>query len=201
MCATVPLSSANDERHVPGLAPAQGLFAKSDRFGVHGGQSLDGLLTDDTELPRSVWWAYKAYGALVGWKLLAVNASGGADGVAALSADGLSVSMAVGRVGSSGAVKCGGASSRNTTEIVLRNVPAAALFEGAHSVLVAVATIANSGTAVMHTLAISTTATAVDVAGTATVHLALQPGEAALVVLGRQAERVVGLFAWPPQRP
>ena len=175
--------------------------AQSDRFGVHGGQSLDGLLTDDTELPRSVWWTYKAYGALIGGKLLVVNASSELDGVAALSADGHSVSMAVGRVGGATGVVCGGAStgSRNLTDIVLQNVPATVLSKGGQSASVAVATIANSGTAALHTPAVSTGAASVDAAGTVTVKLTLQQGEAALVVLGREAELLIGHFATAPE--
>eukprot|EP00929_Paragymnodinium_shiwhaense_P086466 TRINITY_DN46988_c0_g1_i1.p1 TRINITY_DN46988_c0_g1~~TRINITY_DN46988_c0_g1_i1.p1 ORF type:complete len:551 (+),score=37.10 TRINITY_DN46988_c0_g1_i1:72-1724(+) len=45
--------------------------AQRDSTGLHGSQSLDGLLTDDQK-PRMVWWLYKAYAALEG-ELLVVN--------------------------------------------------------------------------------------------------------------------------------
>jgi len=50
---------------------------------LHGSHSLDGLLSDDgLEQPRSVWWAYKAYGAVNG-TLLNVNSTSATDAVAA----------------------------------------------------------------------------------------------------------------------
>jgi hypothetical protein len=106
-----------------------------DTKGVHGSMSLDGLLTSDgKELPRSVWWAYKAYAAVNG-TLLAVNGSQSADGVAAISADGASISVVVGKLGAAGSTGglCGpaGAVTDNRTLLKLEGVPTAVVSAGA----------------------------------------------------------------------
>ena len=72
---------------VPALTGVCYNCGQSDSHGVHGAQSLDGFLSDDgLEQPRSAWWAYKAYGAING-TLLHVNATAGADAVAAVEHD------------------------------------------------------------------------------------------------------------------
>ena len=139
--------------------------AQADAAGVHGGQSLDGLLTVDSASPRSVWWAYKAYAALNG-TLLKVNAStaaglGGVDGVASLSEDGKSLAAVVGKIGDTTTTPTTGAGSNggggggsSNGRIVFHNVPSSVLNDGSDggggrgsTATAAVATIPNTGKA------------------------------------------------------
>ena len=47
--------------------------------------SLDGLLTDDTKLPRSTWWVYKRYGEMTG-TMVQVDAGASVNGLASVNA-------------------------------------------------------------------------------------------------------------------
>ena len=182
-----------------------------DTKGVHGSMSLDGLLTDDgKELPRSVWWAYKAYSAVDG-TLLVVNGSASADGVAALSADGTTLSAVVGKLGQGGNTggSCGPAGSRSDNRTLLRfeGVPVSVL-NVAHAdtattltentAIVAVARIPNSETSPLLSPLVSTQTVATLNHSIVDVELALDNGEVALVVLGASAEEVVKSFATSP---
>ena len=188
-----------------------------DLKGVHGSMSLDGLLTSDgKELPRSVWWAYKSYAAVNG-TLLMVNGSESANGVAALSADGASISVVVGKLGtaSSGGASCGPpeAHGDNRTLLRLEHVPAslvdsaathnatyAMLAQRDANVTFAVARIANSGEAPLLSPVVNAYTTTVKSHGVIDVELELYEGEAALVVVGARAEALVTSFALPPGR-
>jgi hypothetical protein len=93
--------------------PVAWFLASVDRSGVDGAtkmcwtdqsgdncnnHSLDGLLDNVNNLPRSTWWAYKAYADLAG-TLLAVTPSRSAGGIAALNscAQGNGVGVLLGR--------------------------------------------------------------------------------------------------------
>jgi hypothetical protein len=185
--------------------------AQADAAGVHGGQSLDGLLTVDSASPRSVWWAYKAYAALNG-TLLQTNAStgvgraGGVDGLATLSEDGQTLAAVVG--------KMSGSSSSATGRIVFRNVPIAVLNAGGSTATAAVASIPNTGKLVASAPTVTAgvvkvlPTSAVLAAGaagssstaTATVQVDFDIGqsEVALIVVGKEASAAVAHFAKAP---
>jgi hypothetical protein len=173
-----------------------------DAKGVHGSMSLDGMLTSDgAELPRSVWWAYKAYGAING-TLLVVNASRSFDGVAALSADGRSISAVVGRISSGGPAgggSCGPASGvRDNSSTVLRLQGAPVAITGASTVKAAVAHIPDSGSTPLLSPTVTTHNLRVLSDGAIAVPLELALGDAALVIVGADAEVRAKAFATPP---
>jgi len=214
----------------PGAVPAMSgscyNCGQSDRFGVHGPQSLDGLLSDDgLEQPRSVWWAYKAYGAVNG-TLLVVNSTVALDGVAAFdqgSANGdaasgetqdallslvLGVVKDVSSVSTSsfcgpGSHGGGGSAPVNITvtqhAVRFHNLSTLLLEVGGAAVSVAVVPIPNSGAAtVLGAPQVETRSWPV-VASAATVSVGLPSGgAAALVLLGRGARAAADAFATAP---
>ena len=184
--------------------------------------SLDGMLTSDgKEMPRSVWWAYKACerpaclllllvvvslaallsdGAVNG-TLLVMNATQSVDGVAALSEDGKRLSAAVGmKGGGSAGGACGpaGAARDNRTMLRFEGIPTSIGGAGASTVEAAVAHIPGSGAAPL--LAPSVTAQTVHVLAGGVLELALDlaSGDGAFVVVGSNAEKLVKDFATPP---
>lgn len=177
---------------------------QSDGYGVHGGQSLDGLLayTPAGGAPRGVWWAYKAYGALLGGALLAVNASGNADGVVAVSKDGQSLVAIVGLLSSAGGGACGPAApsnASNSTQLIFQNAPAAVLGPHEATVDVAIAIVNNTGTSPLHAPLVSMRSVPVDPkTREVQVPIDLRPSEAALVVVGKFAGSTVDHFAAAP---
>jgi hypothetical protein len=194
-----------------GGAPPCFNCAQADAAGVHGGQSLDGLLTVDSASPRSVWWAYKAYAALNG-TLLQTNASagagraGGIDGLASLSEDGRMLSAVVG--------KMSGGSSGATGRVIFRGVPIAVLNAGGGTAIAAVASIPNTGklaasaptvrAGVVTVLPASTVSAAGAVESTATAAATVQvdfnlgQSEVALIVVGKEASVAVAHFTKAP---
>ena len=192
---------------------------------MHGPQSLDGLLTDDgREQPRSVWWAYKAYGAVNG-TLLAVNSTATADGAAAFDQGGggsgggsegallslvLSVKVASASASASAVAPfCGPGThhgsgpDNNVTshDVDFRNLTPDLLEPGGLAVTVAVASIPNSGAAAMvgAPLVKSRQWPVVDSTATVRVSLPGSDGAVALVLLGRRAGEAAAAFATVPR--
>jgi hypothetical protein len=160
-------------------------------------QTLDGLVTcDGSDSPRGVWWAYKSYGSLQG-TLLEVNASQTGDAVAVVAVDGRSVSLSVGRLQSSPAGQCTGGSSRVDGVTVLVHHISSALVGSDGMVEVAQAVIHNTGMLpleqpIVHQFKVGLKD------GAASITIAMNVSDAALVVLGPTAFATVKAFAVPP---
>eukprot|EP01052_Picozoa_sp_SAG31_P013537 SAG31_NODE_816_length_11865_cov_38.805116_4_plen_221_part_00 len=133
--------------------------------------------------------------------LLVANGSQFVDSVAALSEDGKSLSAAVGRMGA-GSVggACGpvGAVGENRTMLRFEGVPATIGSAGESTVAVAIARIPDSKTAPLLSPLVTTQAVHILANSVIEILLELAPGDAALVLVGTEAETALQAFATPP---
>ena len=154
--------------------------------------TLDGLLTcDGSEMPRSVWWAYKAYAAVDG-TLAAVNGTlGVADAVAAISGDRKLATATLGYVGS----------ANKTLSLDLRGL-ASEMITVANTVPVSIASIPDTHVAPLSAPTVEHRHEPLQVddgsGGAVRVTLQLSPGSTAFVAAGAGAADAVSAFAEPP---
>ena len=155
-----------------------------------GGLTLDGLLTcDGKEQPRSVWWAYKAYGEVQG-QLKTVQGDDRADGVAAVANDG-TATLAIGML----------ASQNATLHLHLQNLPAEMLSSPSRTVSVSIASIENSGVAALAMPRVENRKVPlVQGNGTCTIVLNTTAGSVIFVAMGNSSATLVHQFARPPNR-
>ena len=133
--------------------------------------------------------------------LLVVNMTQSVDGVAALSEDGKRLSAAVGmKGGGSAGGACGpaGAARDNRTMLRFEGIPTSIGGAGASTVEAAVAHIPDSGAAPLLAPSVTTQTVHVLAGGVLEVALELASGDAAFVVVGTNAEKLVKDFATPP---
>lgn len=155
--------------------------------GVHGRSTLDGLLTcDGLQLPRGVWWAYKAYGRLEG-VLLECNATTEIDAVVAIADNSTLLTMLISRL----------AGNHSGVRLHIKNLPRELVSAG-NMMQIGFATISNTGTLPLRRPQIGRSSAPSD---HYTLELAFDivVDDALFVVLGHSAHEFITSFSSPPQ--